>query len=193
MLTILKYRVLFITILFGAFGGALSLLLKIEDLKNYYPSLAVLIALAVTLLVSFLIKAKWTRQYRNKLKVAATLLFVLFLGAVFFHTYYIINHTFEYREFDKMSRYVKGEYSETGLSYKKNHPYQRDEEALRNYFGGPSGIELLWTKDSINNNIFRLIISYCCLVMFFVGCISFLTEILADKYFKSIKKVHTGT
>ena len=89
MIAILKYRVLLITILFGAFGGALSLLLKIEDLKTYYPSLAILIALTVSLLISFLIKAKWNIRLRNQLKAISVVLFILFLAAAVLHTYYI--------------------------------------------------------------------------------------------------------
>ncbi len=191
MIAILKYRILFITILFGAFGGALSLLLRIEDMKNYYPSLAVLIALAVTLLISFLIKAKWETKFRNNLKIAATALFVLFLISAFLHTYYVIDRTFEYREFDQVNRYVKGDYSAAAIEYKKKHLYQKDEEALYNEFGGTSGIEIYWTKESINKNILLLIMTYCCLVMFFVGCISLLVEILSSKYGKSTKKAHT--
>jgi hypothetical protein len=90
-----------------------------------------------------------------------------------------------------MSRYVKGNYTEAALSYKKEHPFQKDEEALNKFFGGPSGIELFWTEKSINTNLFKLIISYCCLVMFFVGSVSLLTEVLASKYSKSTKKIHT--
>ena len=191
MITILKYRILFITLLFGAFGGALSLLLKIEDLKTYYPSLAVLIALTVTLLISFLIKSKWNRHFRNNLKIAATVLFIFFLVAAFLHTYFIIDRTFEYREFDKVNRYVKGAYSETGINYRKEHPRQKDQEALYNGFEGPAGIEIFWTKESINKNIFLLIITYCCIIIFFVSCISLVTEILAAKYSRSTKRIHS--
>jgi hypothetical protein len=191
MITILKYRILFITILFGAFGGALSLLLKIEDLKNYYPSLAFLIALIVTLLISFLIKARWRTEFRNKLKIASVILFLLFLGASFLHTYFIIDRTFEYREFDDVNRFVKGEYSAAALTFKKDHPNVKDEEALNKEFGGTSGIDIYWTKESINKNILLLIISYCCLVMFFVASVSLLTEVLSSKYGKSTKKIHT--
>lgn len=191
MIAILKYRILLITILFGAFGGALSLLLKVEDMKTYYPSLAILISLAVSLLISFLIKAKWETRFRNKLKLAATVLFVLFLVSSFFHTYLIIDRTFEYREFDKMSRFVKGDYSAIASDYKTKHRYQTDEEALYNEFGGTEGIKIYWTKESVNKNIFLLIVTYCCIVLFFVSCISLLIEILSSKYSKSTKKTQT--
>ena len=191
MLTILKYRVLLITAIFGAFGGALSLLLKVEDLKSYYPSLAALIALIVSLLISFLIKARWNTRHRNKLKIVSALLFGLFLATAFFHTYYVINDTFEYREFAKMTRYVKGEYTQAAINYKKGHPAEEDIDALKNYFGGTAGIGLFWTRTSINNNIFKLIVTYCCLVMFFVGAVSLVTEVLASKYSKSTKRVHS--
>lgn len=189
MITLLKYRVLFVTFLFGAFGGALSLLLKIEDLKTYYPSLAVLIALTVSLLISFLIKAKWETGFRNKLKIAATLLFVFFLVAAFLHTYLIINRTIEIREFDEMSRYVTGDYSPAAKEYLNAHRNQTDKEALYNEFGGAEGIPIYWTPKSINNNILLLIISYCAVILFFVACISLLAETLSSKYGKKGKKV----
>ena len=191
MITILKYRILFITLLFGAFGGALSLLLKIEDLKTYYPSLAILIALSVSLLISFLIKAKWSTRLRNKLKVIVAIVFFLFLGTAFLHTYYIIDKTFEYRNFEEVNRYVKGDYSAIAKQYKSQHPTLTDEEALYNDFGGSGGINIYWTKESVNKNILILIITYSMLILFFVACVSLLTEVLAGKYSKSSKRIHS--
>lgn len=190
MITILKYRILFITLLFGAFGGALSLLLKIEELKTYYPSLAILIALSVSLLISFLIKAKWSSRFRNKLKVIVAVVFIFFLGTAFLHTFYIIDRTFEYRNFEEVNRYVKGDYSELAKQYKSQHPTLTDEEALYNDFGGPSGINVYWTKRSVDKNILLLIITYSMLILFFVACVSLLTEILAGKYSRSTKRIH---
>lgn len=188
MLDLLKYRVVFITLLFGAFGGALSLLLKIEELKNYYPSLAVLIALCVSLLISFLLKARWSTRLRDRLKIVAVLLFLLFVATAALHTYYIINRTFEYREFDEVNRYVKGNYTDTAIAYKKRFPFLKDEEILRDRLEGVTAIEIFWTKESINNNIFRLIASYCGLVLFFVASVTLLSEILATNYRKRTKK-----
>lgn len=189
MIAILKYRVLLITILFGAFGGALSLLLKIEDLKTYYPSLAILIALTVSLLISFLIKAKWNIRLRNQLKAISVVLFILFLAAAVLHTYYIIDRTFEYREFDEVNRYVKGSYSSLAHDYKKKYPNLSDEEILYERLGGTSAIDVYWTKESINKNIFSLIITYCCIVLFFVACISLILEVIGSRYKKTKKKV----
>jgi hypothetical protein len=189
MIAILKYRVLLITILFGAFGGALSLLLKIEDLKTYYPSLAILIALTVSLLISFLIKAKWNIRLRNQLKAISVVLFILFLAAAVLHTYYIIDRTFEYTEFDEVNRYVKGTYSSLAYDYKKKYPNLSDEEILYERLGGTSAIDVYWTKESINKNIFSLIITYCCIVLFFVACISLILEVIGSRYKKTKKKV----
>lgn len=191
MVTIIKYRILLITVLFGAFGGALSLLLKIEDLKSYYPSLAILIAFSVSLLISFLIKAKWSTHLRNQLKVIVAIVFFLFLATAFLHTYYIIGKTFEYRNFDEVDRYVKGDYSAAALTYKKKHPDLTDEEALYDDFGGVSGISIYWTPQSVNKNILILIISYCMVILFFVACVSLLTEILAGRYSKSSKRIYS--
>jgi hypothetical protein len=188
MITILKYRVALITLLFGAFGGALSLLLKVEDLKTYYPALAALIALTVSLLISFLIKAKWNTHFRNQLKAVSVVLFLLFLGTAGLHTYYIIDRTFEYKEFDEVNRYVKGSYSPMAYEYRKKYPNLSDEEILYQNLGGSTAIDVYWTKDSINKNIFSLIITYCCVVLFFVACISLLLEVSASRYKKQKKK-----
>jgi len=190
MIAILKYRIILITLLFSAFGGALSLLLKIEDLKTYYPSLAALIAFTVSLLISFLIKARWNIHFRNQLKGYAVGLFILFLAAAALHTYYIIDRSFEYREFDQVNRYVKGSYSPLAYEYKKKYPNLTDEEILYEHLGGPSAINVYWTKESINKNIFSLIITYCCIVLFFVACISLVLEVIASRYKKQKKKAH---
>ena len=81
MIALLKYRVLFITLLFTIFGGALSLLLKIDEMESYYPALAALIALSVSLLISLLTKGRWTTSFKNKVKITATLLFYLVFGS----------------------------------------------------------------------------------------------------------------
>jgi hypothetical protein len=188
METILKYRIAFITVLFGAFGGALSLLLKVEDLKNYYPALAALIALLVSLLISFLIKGRWSVPFRNQLKVWATGLFILFIGATILHTYYVITRTFEYEDFDVTNRYVKGEYSNSALDYQRQYPNLTDQEMLFHYFEGSAGRDIYWKKDTVDKNVFALILTYSGVVLFFVACISLLAEVLATKYTKSSKK-----
>lgn len=191
METILKYRIAFITLLFSAFGGGLSVLLKIENLKNYYPAVAFLIALLVSLLISFLIKARWSTKFRNQLKIWSTGLFILFLGATAFHTYLIIDRTFEYQDFDVTNRYVKGEYSNYAMDIQKQYPNLTDQELLYNYFEGSNGIDVYWDKGSINKNVFWLILTYCGVVLFFVACVSLLTEILASRYGKSSKKIYS--
>jgi hypothetical protein len=181
ILQVLNNRVTYITVIFGLFGGALSLLLKVEEMKNFYPALSTLIALLVSLLVSLLIKGKRDKRSKDRLKISAVLLFLLFLVCAAFHTRYVINQTFEYHEFDKVNRYVKGEYSDSGLAAKKKYPMLNDEQILYQIMGGTDGIENYWTRTSIDNNILWLILTYCGLVMFFVACITLLTEILAEK------------
>ena len=190
MVTILKYRVAFITLLFGLFGGALSLLLKVDELQNYYPSLAMLIALSISLLISFLIKAKWNVSFRNTLKKVATILFLLFLVAAFFHTYFLINSVFKYKDFDhNTSLYVKGsELTAAAIKCRKDHPtITSDAAMMTTCFEGPESKADAWTQDSINNNIMKLIISYCMVILFFVSTISLLAEVLSSKYTKTTK------
>ena len=45
---------------------------------------------------------------------------------------------------------------------------------------GIDGIRTHWTAASVDNNIFMLIITYCGVVLFFVACITFLTELLSE-------------
>lgn len=188
MIKILNNRVTYITLIFGLFGGALSLLLKIEDMKAYYPALASLIALLVSLLVSLLIKGKRGPAQRKLFKWLAALLFFLFLACAIIHTNFIINKTFDYHEFDQMSRYVKGDYSTAGLGAKQRYPTLTDEQILYKKMGGPDGISVYWTASSINHNIFLLIISYCGVIIFFVASITFLTEVLAEQDKKKSRK-----
>ncbi len=51
-----------------------------------------------------------------------------------------------------------------------------------NCFESPEEKTEAWTEESINNNTIKLIISYCAVIIFFVGTVSLLTEILASKY-----------
>ena len=184
MVTFLKLRVVFITLLFGLFGGALSYLLKIDEMQSYYSSLAALIV-CVTLMISFLIKAKWTIAFRNKMKKVAALLFSLFLIAALIHTYLFINSVFKYRDFNgDVSYYVKGRvYTEAAIKCRKDHPKITSDAAMMvACFESPEEKTEAWTEESINNNIFLLITSYCLVIIFFVGTVSLLTEILASKY-----------
>lgn len=180
ILKVLNDRVTYITLLFGLLGGALSLLLKIEDMKAYYPALASLIALVVSLLVSFLIKGKRDRKSKNRLKVWASILFVLFLGFAGIHTKYVITKTFEYHEFDEVNRYVKGNYSDTAIALKKRFPHLNDEQILYQQMSGPDSIKQYWTAESVDTNIFLLIASYCGVILCFVAVVTLLTEILAE-------------
>lgn len=190
MIVLLKLRVVLITLLFGLFGGALSLLLNVDELHDYYAGLAALIALCVSLLVSFLIKAKWNVAYRNQLKKVSALLFFLFIIAAFMHTYLFINSVFKYKDFDNnISYYVKGTvYTQAALNCRKDHPTISSDAAMMvNCFESPENKGDAWTEESINNNTVLLIISYCMVIMFFVGTVSLLGEILAARYSKSQK------
>ncbi len=192
MVTFLNLRVVFITLLFGLFGGALSYLLKIDELQSYYPALAALIALCVSLLISFLIKGKWTLAFRNKIKKIASLLLVLFIISAFVHTYLFINSVFKYEDFNgNISYYVKGSvYTQAAEKCRKEHPdISSDAAMMTACFESPENKAEAWTEDSINNNVFGLIVSYCAVIIFFTGTVSLLTEILASKYTKAVKGV----
>src|SRR5690554_7811315 len=108
MIKLLRYRAALITVLFGLFGGVISKLLVIDEMTWYYTALASIIGLVVNLLVSFLLKGRWSKKMRNHTKIACVLIFVALLMTVFIHTKYFIEGTFAYRDYaDQVSYYVK--------------------------------------------------------------------------------------
>ncbi|TAL44339.1 MAG: hypothetical protein EPN92_08985 [Chitinophagaceae bacterium] len=191
--TILQYRVAFITALFAIFGGALTLLLQIDEMETYYRSLAPLLALVVSLFISFMLKMKWSTKARNFLKVIISVLFGLLLIAVYMYTKFFLKATFPFRDSeDKVAYYVKGDkdsYTQVATDFRKKNPgITSDAEMIRMGFEGPHNKRYAWTEESISNNILWLITGYCIVVILFVGAVSFLSEILSLKYPKSTKR-----
>ena len=194
MSSFLKFRVAFITALFALFGSALTMLLQIDEMKSYYQSLAPLLALVISLFISFMIKMKWGRKARNLLKVIVSVLLVFLLFAIFFYTRFFLTATFPFSDNSgKVSYYVKGDknsYTKIALDFKEKNPsITSDSELIRNGFEGPHNKRFAWTEESISDNILWLIAGYCIVIILFVGVISLLTEILVLKYPKSTKRV----
>ncbi len=190
---LLKARVLVITALFGLFGFALPKLLEMDELQSYYNALTPLLALVVSFLISFMLKAKWSIKLRNTLKMISVLVFVLLLGIVFLHTHLYIKDTFRYSDFEGNvgTYYVKGNvYTARAKQFLSEHPeFESDSELVKEGFGGPEGKNLVWTQESINNNILWLITSYSLLVIILVALLSMILEILVLNYSKSNKKL----
>ena len=190
---LLKYRVALITLLFGAFGGALTFLLQIDEMENYYRALAPLLALVVSLLISFLLKMKWGTKARNILKVIAAVSFVFLLISIFFYTRLFLAATFPFANSDgKTSYYVRGDkdaYTQLALDFKNKNPgITSDSEIIRNGFEGPHNKRFVWAEESISKNLLCLIAGYCVIVILFVGIISMLSEIQVLKYSQSTRK-----
>jgi hypothetical protein len=196
MHTILKYRVVFITALFAVFGSALTLLLEIDEMENYYRSLAPLLALVISLFISFMIKMKWSVKTRNRLKITISVLLGLLLVAVFMYTRFFLKATFPYRDAEnKVAYYVRGDknsYTQLAIDFRKKNPaITSDAELIRLGFEGPHNKRYVWTEESISDNVLWLITGYSIIVILFVGMISFLTEILALQYARSTTRVST--
>lgn len=191
MIKLLKYRAALLTVLFGLFGGAISKLLVIDEMAWYYTALASIIALVVNLLVSFLLKGRWNTQVKNYTKITSILLFLALIVTVFLHTKYFIEGTFTYRGYDnEISYYVKGnEYTPVAIEFKKANPYvQSDSDLIREGFGSPDEKYKAWTEESINETKLKLISTYSLIIIFFVGLISILIEVLMGHYGKATGK-----
>ncbi|WP_026968065.1 hypothetical protein [Algoriphagus terrigena] len=192
MISLLKYRAALIAVIFGLFGGAISHLLKIEELTFYYTALASIIALVVNLMVSFLLKGKWNTHTKYSLKAVCLFLFAGLILILYTHTRYFLEGTFPYKNFEgQVSYYIKGtDYTPIAKDFKKENPYiQSDEDLMREGFGSPDEKDKVWTQDSINKVWMKLITSYCLVVILFVALVSVLIEILMTKYGKSTKRL----
>jgi len=188
MLKLLKSRVVLVTALFAAFGGALSKLLKIDEMEGYYVALTSLIALLTTLLISFLLKGVWSKKRKKTLQIILSITSVLFIISALYHTNVFLTKTISYHHpKDRPASYlVKGKnYSVEGVRRKALYPDYNDDEILYQALGGPTGKTHLWDQSDINANTFALITSYVLLVIFFSGSTFALLEILSSQYAKS--------
>lgn len=191
MIKFLQYRAALLTVLFGLFGGALSKLLVIDDFTWLYPAIASLIALTVSLMVSFLLKGRWSKKLKNNIKIACIILFVAFLTTLFLHTKFFIETTFASSDYDgEVTYHVKGnEYTSAAMEFKQSHSYiESDDDLVREGFGLEDGKDKVWTKESIVKNQVKLISTYILTTMFFVALISILIEVLMGQYGKSTRK-----
>ncbi|RDC62699.1 hypothetical protein [Adhaeribacter pallidiroseus] len=181
MIQLLKSRALLISVLFGLFGNALAQLLVIDEMTWYYTALASLISLVINLLATFLLRGRNTNRRRNYVKLFCLLTFIGLIATVYLHTKYFMAGTFPYSGYDeKVSYYVKGtEYTPLALKFKEEHPeIQSDSDLVHEGFGSPSEKDRVWTAQSIDQNKLKLISSYSLVVMFFVGLISVLLEVI---------------
>ncbi|SRR6266542_821250 len=187
MINILKSRVTIVTILFAAFGGALSKLLPIDEMEGYYIPLTTLVAFFISLLISFLLKGSWNIKKRKILQIILVGGFICFIASSLYHTYLLINKTIPYR-FPKgnVTYLVKGNrYTDTGNKYHNSLPYLSDAQILHDTLGGAEQKVALWEQKEIDSNTFALITSYVFLVIFFSASVFALLEILHTHYPKS--------
>ena len=182
-----------IGVIFGLFGSALSTLLSVKEMSWYYTGLAALIALVVNLLVSFLLRGKWNVRYRNRIKVISIVLFLGLLVTVYMHTKYFLECTFAYEDFEQVGYYIKGDvYTADALKFKADNPHIVEDGDLVKEGFSLAEKNRVWTPESIRRNTLKLISSYSFCVIFFVGIISILLEVLMGHYGRSmIKSIET--
>lgn len=190
MINLLKYRAGLIAVMFGLFGGALSKLLEIDEMTKFYTALSSLIGLVISLLVSFLLKGKWSNHLKNNLKIISIILFAGLILTAYLHTKYFMECTFSYPNYDgSTSYYVKGyEYTPLAQKYKASHPEIKSDTDLIYIGFSPAEIDMVWTQESIQENLLKLITSYSLLVIFFVSIVSLLMEVLIVHYSASTSK-----
>jgi hypothetical protein len=192
MIQLLKYRAALLGVLFGLFGGAISQLLAIEEMTLYYTALASIIGLVVNLMVSFMLKGKWNAKMKNTIKAICAFFFVALVATLFMHTKFFIEGTFSYQNFENEVRYyIKGsEYTNVAKKFKEENPYiESDEDLIREGFGSPQEKGKVWTQESIHYNWMKMLSTYCLIVIFFVGLISILIEVLMGRYGKTTSKM----
>ncbi len=190
LLSLLKSRVVLVTFLFAAFGGALTLLLKIDEMQRYYIALSSLVALLMSLLLSFLLKGMVKKKQKLILKAVLSAGFICFIGSALYHTNLFLNATIPYRyPVGSTSYLVKANaYSKQGEKFREKYPSLADDQLLYMHLGGAPGKTFLWEQRDINANTFKLITSYIILLVFFAGSVFALLEILVMYYAPSLAK-----
>ena len=187
MIEFLKSRAALIGALFGLFGGVLSKLLVINEMSSYYSALASLLSLIISLMVSFLLKGKWNRALRNKLKLISLALFTGFIASIYLHTMNFKGSTFPFTDFQGNTQYyIKGDvYKPAALEFRKeNVQIDSDGDMIREGFGSPDEKDKAWTQKSIDDNELKLVFSYSLVILFFVSLVSVLIEVLVGHYHK---------
>ena len=209
MNSFLKYRIQFITIIFAAFGGILSFIMDINSIQPWsYAAIASIIALVTSLLISLLLKGKWTKQMRKRVRGVSIVLFILFLFSCFLFLWlFRFQLTFEMKEINafhtssdssginqpKIVRYVKGVYyTPEARKYLIDNPGEDiNPSNMVKAFGGSSQIDLVWDKRSRDLAQFYLFLSYCAFLVFSVANISLICEVLVTKYSDKTKGIDT--
>jgi hypothetical protein len=186
MFFILRYRVMVLTIFFGALGIALALILKLDELKWYYIVGTPLLALVIGMLSSFLTDTVWNKRLREKAIWVSLVLGLLFFAALFFHLRVYNNGSFRYKDVKGVTRtYIKGyEYTPIAKKYKTANPaLSSDADLLYEGFGGIEGKSYVWTQASIRQTTFQFIISYGIVILFLSALLSWIIGVAYEKRF----------
>ncbi len=182
---LIRYRVLIIAAFFALVGIALSVLVKVEELRWYYISLAPLLAVLVGFLILFLLKKESSKRILGKLKSIAVAFFAAFIIGLFFYISLFNRSTFQFVHANgKATYHIKGNktsYSEAALAFKKQNPGISDDELIRLGFVNPDNKKWAWSEDSIKKNSLSLVIGYCILIVLLAAFLSFISESLAQK------------
>lgn len=191
MIRLLQYRAALVTVMFGLFGGAISNWLVIEEYSWLYFGIASILGLTVNLLVAFLLKSKWSKGIKNNIKLVCIFLFTALVVNLYMHTKFFLERTFAYKNFDdEVVYYVKGtEYTPLAKAFKLANPeIVSDADLIMEGFGSPLEKGKVWTEASIIESWLKLISSYALFIIFFVGLVSVLIEVLTGQYGKSTAK-----
>lgn len=187
----MQYRAALVTVMFGLFGGAISNFLVIEEYSWIYFGIASILGLTVNLLVSFLLKSRWSTGIKNNIKIVCIFLFTALVVNLYMHTKFFLERTFAYKDFNnEVTYYVKGtEYTHLAKEFKLANPQiESDADLIMEGFGSPLEKGKVWTEASIIDSWLKLISSYALFIIFFVALISVLIEVLMGQYGKSTAK-----
>ena len=191
MSLLLKYRIPALVIFFAGLGLAISLIVKLGELKWYYIAGTPLLALVVGLLGYFFTDTAWNKKLREKEIWVSTVLGLLFFAALFFHQRIYNTGTFRYKDINGVARtYIKGySYTPIAIKFKTAHPaISSDAELLYEAFGGIEGKSDIWSETSIRQTTWHFIISYCCGILSLSALISWILGVAYEKRFTDPQK-----
>jgi hypothetical protein len=195
---LLLARATFISALFALFGGVLSSLYNIDDVRtSTYVSMAGIFSFMTSLLVSFLLSGKWTLKAKRIYIFLLPLLILLSFAGFVWYEKVFDNYSFPYTPYSigadslpqagsRLRLLRSDQYTDTVKKIIIDNHYSNesdlDSSLIDDWAGGFPYRDKLWVKGAISGVKIYLMTIYISLIMALTIIISLLIEILSKKY-----------
>jgi hypothetical protein len=198
---LLLARAALIAALFSLFGGVLSALYDVDDIRTYvYISMACLFSFITSLLISFFLTGKWNAKIKKIYIIILPVFFIIsFAGFIWYETLFD-KYTFSYTPYsigsdslphaDTRLRLLRSDqYTDTVKKIIRDNNYTNESELdsslIDNWAGGYPLRNKLWVNGAISGVKIYLMSVYIGLIIVLTIIISILIEVLFRKYHRT--------